>query len=50
MDGFATDDLADGLADLTDPLDPEGNAPDRLFLGERVDLRVSPRDVHVREG
>ncbi len=50
VDGFPTDDLADGLADLTDPLDPESNAPDRFFLGERVDLRIGPGDVHVREG
>ncbi len=40
---------SNGLSDLADAEDPLRNAPERLLLGERVDLRLRPRDVKVRE-
>ncbi len=49
VDGLTADDLADGLSNFTESLDPEGNAPDRFFLGERVDLRIGSWYMHVRK-
>lgn len=49
MDRLAACDGSNGLSDLADADDPLRNAPDRLLLGERVDLRLRPRDVKVWE-
>jgi hypothetical protein len=38
VNAVATSDLADGLADLTEPLDALCNGAYRLFCRERVDL------------
>ena len=43
VDAVAAGDLADGLADLTEPLDPLCNGADGLFCRERVDLDLGAR-------
>ena len=47
VDAVATGDLADGLADLTESLDPLCNRAHRLFCRERVDLGLGARDIEV---
>ena len=47
VDAVATGDLADGLRDLTEPLDALCNAAHRLFRRERVDLDLGARDIEV---
>jgi len=49
VDRLAACDGSNGLPDLADADDPRRNAPERLLLGERVDLRFRPWDVKVRE-
>ena len=49
VDRLAACDGSNGLSDLADADDPRCNAPDRLFLGKRIDLRLRPRNVKVRE-
>jgi hypothetical protein len=49
VDRLAACDGSDGLCDLADADDPRSNAPERLLLAERGDLRLRPRDVKVRE-
>ena len=47
VDRFATGDLADGLADLTESLDPLCNGAYRLFCRERVDLGLGARNIEI---
>ncbi len=49
VDSLSACDGSNGLSDLADADDPRCNAPDRLLLAERVDLRLRPRYVKVRE-
>ena len=47
VDAVATGDLADGLGNLTESLDPLCNGAHRLFCRERVDLGLGARNIEI---
>ena len=49
VDCLAACDSCNGLCDFTDAEDSCRNAPERLLFRERVDLRLRPGDIKVRE-